>query len=137
VALVPFAAERPLAGVASLCRAEGWPSYGDPAVLLRAFAAPGVIAVVAVVEDAGDAPPGEAGTAHAEGVVGVAQAQGDGAVQSHLSLLVVAPHARRRGVGRRLVEEVLRGTGTRRMDLLAEAAAGPFYERFAHRRMAG
>jgi len=70
-------------------------------------------------------------------VVGAAQALGDGLVQAYLALLVVAPGVRGQGTGRRLVDEVMRRTGAKRPDPLAEAAAAPFYDRFPHRRMSG
>lgn len=120
--IVPFRAAPHLAAVMALLRAEGWSSYSDPHRVVQALTAPGVVALVAM----------DAAT-----VVGVVQFQGDGVIQAHLSLLVVAAAARNRGCGRRLVEEAFRRSGAQRLDLLAEPAAAPFYERFAHRGMPG
>lgn len=107
-------------GVATLCDHLSWPSYADPAVALAACSAPGVVAVVAV-----DGPL----------VVGLAQAFGDGVVQSFLALLGVHADHRRRGIAHQLVEAAYAGTGTRRMDLLADEVtegAEEFYRSFPH-----
>lgn len=118
--LLPFEPGQHLAAIVTLCQAAGWSTYADdPALAARAFAAPGVVALVAVCGDT---------------VAGFVQAQGDGAVQSHLSLLLVAPPFRRRGIGRRLVEEAFRRTGTRRMDVWTDdPAARRFYQSLSHR----
>lgn len=121
-----IAAFRPtehLAGVLTLCRAEGWSSYPDhPERAARALTAPGVLCLVALDKD---------------NVVGAVQVQTDGAIQAHLSLLVVARQARGLGIGRRLVAEALAQSGAQRMDSLAEPDAAPFYERLPHKRMPG
>ncbi len=132
-----------LSGVLCLCRAEGWSSYADhPDRTVRALTAPGVLCLVAL-DGGGDGGDCRAGVQRgASGqtlrqVVGAIQAQTDGVIQAHLSLLVVARRARGRGLGRRLVAEVLARSGAQRMDLLSEEAAAPFYERLPHRRMPG
>src|SRR5690349_4822668 len=89
------------AGVARLCQHLGWPTYSDPTVAARGCVAPGVHTVVA---------------RDADEVVGFAQALTDGEAASYLSQLGVAESHRRRGVGRRLVEEVFQLTGAARMD---------------------
>ena len=109
-------------GVARLCQHFGWPTYSDPAVAARGCVAPGVHTVVA--RDADD------------DVVGFAQALTDGEAASFLSQLAVAESHRRRGVGRRLVEEVFQLTGAARMDLVTDSAAD-FYRSFAHKAWAG
>ena len=112
-----------LDGVIALCADEGWPSFPeDPARALRALTAPGVKTVVAVDEDV---------------IVGFAYGQGDGEIEAHLSNLVVTKSHRRRGIARRLVEEVFRRTGGTRMDLLAEPDSEAFYESFEHRELRG
>lgn len=109
-------------GIATLCRDLGWTSYADPEVARHGCAAPGVVVRVAV-DGSGE-------------VVGFAQAVGDGVVQSFLSQLAVAATHRRHGLGRRLVEAVFAGTGTRRVDLLTDDAED-FYASFAHRTKPG
>ena len=116
----PFTAGH-VAGIVDLCAAEGWPSWSTESVL-AAFAAPGVLAIVDL---------------EGEEVVGVAELLTDGAVVAYLALLVVAERARRRGVGRRLVEELFARSGLSRIDLLAEERSTPFYESFAHRAKPG
>ena len=116
---VDFAPEH-LDAIIAICRAEGWPSYPeDPARALRALTAPGIRTVVAVRE-------GE--------VAGFATAGSDGEIQAYLILIGVAASHRRKGVGRRLVEEVHARTGARRMDLLSTEGADGFYASFPHAR---
>lgn len=108
-----------LPAVLRLTTAQGWPAFAvDPARALRALTAPGVTTVVC--------PLGEE-------MADFAQAQGDGAIQAHLSALAVAGPYRRQGIGGRLVQEALRRTGCLRMDLLAEAGAELFYRTLPHR----
>ena len=73
--IVPYAPEhRP--GVIALFAAELWPSYTrDPMRTCAALRAPGVTSLVALDDDR---------------VVGIVQVQSDGAIQAHLSTLVVA-----------------------------------------------
>jgi ribosomal protein S18 acetylase RimI-like enzyme len=107
-------------GVMAICRAEGWPSYiEDPGLTARALTAPGIKSVVALDE----------GT-----VAGFATAGGDGAIQAYLILIGVQEGYRHRGIGTRLVEEVHRRTGARRMDLLSTEGADKFYETFPYAR---
>jgi GNAT superfamily N-acetyltransferase len=83
----------------------------------RALRAPGAVALVAV----------EAGEA-----LGFAHTITDGAFQAYLALLLVAPGARRRGVGRALVEETVDRCGAIRLDLISTEETEPFYRGFAH-----
>jgi ribosomal protein S18 acetylase RimI-like enzyme len=107
-------------GVMAICRAEGWPSYiEDPGLTVRALTAPGIKSVVALAE---------------RGVAGFATAGSDGAIQAYLILIGVQEGYRHRGIGRRLVEEVHRRTGARRMDLLSTEGADKFYETFPYAR---
>jgi GNAT superfamily N-acetyltransferase len=83
----------------------------------RALSAPGAVALVAV---------------EADEPLGFAHTISDSAFQAYLVLLVVAPAARRRGVGRALVEETLRRCGAIRLDLISTEEAEPFYRGFDH-----
>jgi ribosomal protein S18 acetylase RimI-like enzyme len=65
-------------------------------------------------------------------VVGFAELLGDGELQGFLATMVVAPGFRGRGVGRELVREATRRSGTERVDLLSEEDATGFYARFPH-----
>jgi GNAT superfamily N-acetyltransferase len=104
-----------------LCAAEGWPSWTHEDAA-RAFAAPGVIALVAV-ED-GD-------------VLGVAELLPDGQVVAYLALLVVAKRARGRGIGRALIDELFDRSALRRMDLLSKHGSFCFYESMPHKTRPG
>ena len=64
-------------------------------------------------------------------VIGFAQLQSDGEIQAHLSLIAVAPKARRRGVGRQLIVEALRAAGGLRIDLVTDHGDG-FYTSLPH-----
>jgi len=111
-----------LDGIISLCEGEGWPSHtADRENTWGALTAPGVYTVVAI----------EAGH-----VVGFAQMQSDGLRQAHLSVIAVARHRRRQGIGRRLVEEAFVRCGGKRVDLLSEGGE-EFYQSFRHRPLPG
>jgi ribosomal protein S18 acetylase RimI-like enzyme len=114
-----------LDGVIALCEEEGWPSFpADPERAHRVMTAAGVTTVVAVA--------GKAGAS----VVGFACLQSDGELQAHLSLIAVKVGQRRRGIARALIAEGLARAGGERIDLVTDSAEA-FYERLAHRRMAG
>lgn len=113
-------------GVARLATTVQWPSVSDPEVVRRVCEAPGSTSFVAALERGDETV-----------VVGWAQALGDGVLQSHLSFLAVHPEHRRRGIARLLVVATFQSTGTLRMDLVTVAGVESFYERFAHRAMAG
>jgi predicted N-acetyltransferase YhbS len=122
VELVAFAQEH-LPGVLKLYEAEGWPSFPqDPPRARQALTAPGVVSLVAV-ED------GE--------VVGLARLLTDGALEAYLCELVVAEKVRRKGVGRRLVEETFARSGARRLDTLSAEGSEGFYASFRHRSFPG
>jgi ribosomal protein S18 acetylase RimI-like enzyme len=70
-------------------------------------------------------------------VVGFAQVQTDGVVQAHLTLIAVAANQRRRGIGRRLIEETFRRSGAQRIDLVSTEGADDFYRSFSHRSFPG
>jgi GNAT superfamily N-acetyltransferase len=52
-------------------------------------------------------------------------------------MVLVRPDLRRRGIGRRLVAEVLARSGAVRLDLLAYEDAAPLYASFSHERFTG
>jgi GNAT superfamily N-acetyltransferase len=111
-----------LGGVLALCTAEGWPTFpSDPHRALRALLAAGATTVVALDVD------GE--------VIGFAHALSDG-VTIYLAELLVAPAHRHRGIGRRLVSELLDRCDAVRMDLITDSAEA-FYASLPHRRYAG
>jgi GNAT superfamily N-acetyltransferase len=111
-----------LDAVLALCRDEGWTTYvEDPARARRVFEAPGVVAVVATVD--GD-------------VAGFAYCQSDGAIQAHLSLLVIDKGRRRRGLARLLVAYAFTLVGAARIDLITDSA-GAFYRSLAHKEQVG
>lgn len=95
-------------GVEAVCRALGWPSYSDPAIVARGYAAPGVTTVVARGEP--------------EGVLGFAQVFGDGVVQGYLAQLGVLPSQRRQGIATALVEAAFAASGVKRLDLVTDDA---------------
>jgi ribosomal protein S18 acetylase RimI-like enzyme len=107
--------------VVALCAAEGWPSWTHERAA-RAFSAPGVLAFVALDEDA---------------VVGVAELLTDGEVIAYLALLVVSQEARRRGIGRALIRNLFTRSGLSRIDLLSETDSPSFYEAFPHKTKPG
>jgi len=118
--IVPYAPEhRP--GTIALFASELWPSYTrEPRRTCEALRAPGVTTLVAL----------EGG-----GVIGVVQVQSDGAIQAHLSTIVVARSHRRRGVGRALLAEALRAAGGEKLDVLS--IADDFYASMTNRRFSG
>jgi predicted N-acetyltransferase YhbS len=113
--------EQHVDAISALCKRQGWPSW-TPERARAALTAPGVIAVVAVEE---------------ERVLGAAQLLSDGSVMAYLGMLLVAPEARGRGIGRGLVQEVMRRSGLERVDLLSTDESLAFYERFTHKRKPG
>src|ERR1700689_1707912 len=82
-------AEDDLDEVIALCAGEDWPAYSNDQIRAHsAFTAPGVVSVVGVKDDE---------------VIAFAYFQTDGAIQAHLTLLVVAPSHRRVGVAKGLL----------------------------------
>jgi ribosomal protein S18 acetylase RimI-like enzyme len=111
--------------IARLSTTVQWPSLTDADVVRRVCTAPGSVAYVAVSTGPTD-----------DGVVGWAQALGDGVLQSHLGFVAVHPDHRGRGIARLLVTATFQATGTKRMDLITDSADG-FYASFTHKRMSG
>ena len=120
---LPFATEH-IDGVLRLCEAEGWPSLpADRDRALRALTGRGVVTVIA----------SEGGA-----VVGFARMLTDGEIHACLVNLVVALPLRRRGVGKRLVEEAFARSGAERVDLYAGGEdSDAFYRSFKHKPFPG
>ncbi|GAA1642209.1 hypothetical protein GCM10009744_35240 [Kribbella alba] len=111
-----------LAGVLTLCEAEGWPSFpADPERAHAVLTAPGVTAVAAL--DGNE-------------VVGFAYLQSDGHIQAHLSLMAVSATHRRPGIGRALIAYAVPLTGAQRVDLVTDTAV-KFYSSFDHHTFTG
>jgi ribosomal protein S18 acetylase RimI-like enzyme len=114
--------EDDLEPVLALCVEEDWPSYpADPVRANGVFNAPGVVSVVAEVDNR---------------VVGFAYCQTDGAIQAHVSLLVVAASHRREGIAKGLLDFAFRHVGAGRMDLVTDDAQD-FYRSLPHREKSG
>jgi ribosomal protein S18 acetylase RimI-like enzyme len=119
---VPFTPAH-LDGVLELCEAEGWESLpADRDRAVRALTGRGVVTVVA----------SERGK-----VVGFARMLTDGAIHAYLANVVVAADARRRGIGKRLVEETFARSGAERVDLYAGENSDDFYRSFDHKTFPG
>jgi GNAT superfamily N-acetyltransferase len=92
-------------GVIALLAAEGWSEYTDDVErTYRALSAPGVTTLVA---NAGGR------------VVGAIQVQSDGAVQAHVSMLLIDAACRGRGLGSPLLREALDRAGGLYLDIRA------------------
>ena len=113
---------RHLDEVVALCSDEGWTDYAeDPERTHRVLTATGVISLVALDED-------EAALA------GFVQLQGDGELQAHVSLLLVKPEYRLRGVARLLLGRAQRDSGCVRADGFVQGDdAAAFYRRMPHK----
>jgi len=110
--------ENDLDQVMELCAHERWPSYADDPVRVHSvFTAPGVVSVVAESDRV---------------VVAFAYCQSDGAIQAHLSLIVVRPSHRRQGVARGLLTFAFDYLGASRIDLITETAED-FYRSLPHK----
>lgn len=120
VQLVKFGHEH-AAGVSDVCKVLKWPSYVDSEVASRAFSAPGVSTIVAIVGDQ---------------VVGFAEVFSDGIVHGHLALVGVLPAFRRQGIAKSVVREAFAISGAQRLDLVTDGA-DDFYASFAHQQMSG
>jgi GNAT superfamily N-acetyltransferase len=108
-----------LAGILTLCEAEGWPSLpADPERALGILGGERALTTVALDDDS---------------VVGFAFAfVHGGAVDAYLSMMAVHANRRREGIARLLLGELFRLSGVQRIDLLAETGSEPFYESLPH-----
>ena len=120
VSIEPFADDH-LDDVVALVGAAGWNEYTvDVEQTSRALSAPGVTTLVAV-DDAR--------------VVGVIQVQSDGAIQAHVSMLLVDPNWRGRQLGLKLLREGLGRAGGLRLDIRTRTDG--YYERLGASRSLG
>jgi ribosomal protein S18 acetylase RimI-like enzyme len=107
--------------VMALCANEGWPSYADRVRVHSVFAAPGVVSFVC--ESGGE-------------VIAFAYFQTDGAIQAHLSLIVVTPKHRRQGMALGLSTFAFDYHGAGRIDLITDVGKG-FYRSLPHKEQYG
>jgi len=114
--------EADLDEVLALCAMEGWTCYTENRARAHSvFTAPGVVSVVAEMS-------GE--------IVGFAYGQTDGAIQAHLSQLVVAQSHRREGLARELLAYISTCLGASRVDLITDTAV-TFYRSLPHKEQVG
>jgi ribosomal protein S18 acetylase RimI-like enzyme len=111
-------AEGDLDDVIALCAGEDWPAYaGDPIRAHSVFTASGVVSIVGVIGDK---------------VIAFAYFQTDGAIQAHLTLLVVSPSHRRLGIARALLASAFEDLDVLRADLITSTAQD-FYRSLPHK----
>ena len=116
----PFA-QAHLDGLIALVGAGGWSEYADDVERThRALSAPGSTTLVA---NAGGR------------VVGAIQVQSDGVIQAHLSMLLIDPQWRGRGLGARLLRDALDRAGGVRIDIRTRTEG--YYERMGASRSLG
>ena len=116
----PFARTH-LDGLVGLVEAEGWDEYSDdPERTYSALTAPGASTLVA--------------TANGQ-VVGAIQVQSDGVVQAHVSMLLIDPEWRGRGLGSRLLRDGLERSGALQLDIRTRTEG--YYERMGASRSLG
>jgi ribosomal protein S18 acetylase RimI-like enzyme len=120
LSIQPFASHH-LDGVVALVDSAGWSEYTvDVERTSRSLTAPGVTTLVAV-DDAR--------------VVGAIQVQSDGAIQAHVSMLLVDPNWRGQQLGFKLLREGLRRAGGLQLDIRTRTDG--YYERFGASRSLG
>jgi ribosomal protein S18 acetylase RimI-like enzyme len=96
----------------ALVAAEGWTEYADDVErTYRALTAPGSTTLVAVADGR---------------VVGAIQVQSDGLIQTHVSMLLIAPSSRGTGLGSALLREGLERAGGLQLDIRTRTEG--FYE---------
>jgi ribosomal protein S18 acetylase RimI-like enzyme len=116
----PFT-EAHLDGLVSLVAAEGWTEYADDTERTRrALTAPGVTTLVAIAGGR---------------VVGAIQVQSDGAIQAHVSMLLIDQGWRGRRLGSRLLREGLDRSGALQLDIRTRTEG--YYERLGASRSLG
>lgn len=120
VSIEPFAPAH-VDGLIALLAAEGWSEYTDDVERThRALSSPGVTTLVA---NAGGC------------VVGAIQVQSDGVIQAHLSMLLIDPEWRGRGLGSRLLRDALERAGGLHLDIRTRTEG--YYERLGASRSLG
>ena len=116
----PFAKAH-LGGLVALLAAEGWTVYTDDVErTYRALRAPGVTTLVAIA---------------GRQVVGAIQVQSDGAIQAHVSMLLIDPEWRGRRLGSRLLRDALDRAGGLQLDIRTRTEG--YYERLGASRSLG
>lgn len=116
----PFARAH-LDGLVALVAAEGWSEYTvDVERTYRALSAPGVTTLVAIEDGR---------------VVGAIQAQSDGLIQAHVSMLLIDRNWRGRRLGSRLLRDALQRAGGVRLDIRTRTEG--YYERLGASRSLG
>ena len=116
----PFARAH-LDGQIALVAAEGWTEYADHVErTYGALTAPGVTTLVAIASGR---------------VVGAIQVQSDGLIQAHVSMLLIAGHARGLGLGAGLLREGLERAGGMQLDVRTRTEG--YYERLGASRSLG
>ena len=116
----PFAREH-LDGLVALLAVEGWTEYTDDIErTYRALTEPGVTTLVAIV---------------ARQVAGAIQVQSDGAIQAHVSMLLIDRNARGARLGSGLLREGLQRAGGLHLDIRTRTEG--YYERFGASRSLG
>ena len=105
----------------ALVGAEGWAEYADdPDQTCRALIAPGSTTLVALAGGR---------------VVGAIQIQSDGVIQAHVSMLLISPEWRGRGLGTQLLRDGLDRAGGVRLDIRTQTEG--YYERLGAIRSLG
>jgi ribosomal protein S18 acetylase RimI-like enzyme len=116
----PFA-QGHLDGLIALVAKEGWTEYTeDLERTRRALGAPGVTTLVALADGQ---------------VVGAIQVQSDGAIQAHVSMLLIGREQRGRGLGTALLSEGLERAGGLWLDVRTRTEG--YYERLGASRSLG
>ena len=116
----PFT-EAHLDGLVSLVATEGCTEYADDTErTCRALTAPGVTTLVAIAGGR---------------VVGAIQVQSDGAIQAHVSMLLIDQGWRGRRLGTRLLREGLDRSGALQLDIRTRTEG--YYERLGASRSLG
>ena len=120
VSIEPFTRAH-LAGLIALVAAEGWTEYSEDVERThRALTAPGGTTLVAIARG------------H---VVGAIQVQSDGAIQAHVSMLLIDQGWRGRRLGSRLLREGLDRSGALQLDIRTRTEG--YYERLGASRSLG
>jgi ribosomal protein S18 acetylase RimI-like enzyme len=116
----PFA-QAHLDGLIALIAAEGWAEYADDVErTYRALRGPGVTTLVAIAE---------------RRIVGAIQVQSDGAIQAHVSMLLIDREWRGHGLGSRLLREGLERAGGLWLDIRTRTEG--YYEHLGASRSLG
>jgi GNAT superfamily N-acetyltransferase len=120
VSIEPFA-QAHLDGLITLVAAEGWTEYTDDADrTYRALTAPGVTTLVAIV---------------GRRVIGAIQLQSDGAIQAHVSMLLIDRNWRGAQLGSTLLRDGLERAGGLQLDIRTRTEG--YYERLGASRSLG